>query len=172
VLGARVAPEHEPLPRSYPFVAAVHALPCFAPDPQVTFIVGENGSGKSTLIEALAIACGFSPQGGPIGGELGWTPRDSESKLGELLGELLEIERGPNKPSAGFFLRAESFFNIAAVIDARQLSEIYGGRELNSQSHGESFLALAANRFGANGLFIFDEPKPRSRSQASWRSSR
>ena len=30
----------------------------------VTFFVGENGSGKSTLLEAIAIACGFNPEGG------------------------------------------------------------------------------------------------------------
>lgn len=30
----------------------------------VTFFVGENGSGKSTLLEAIAISCGFNPEGG------------------------------------------------------------------------------------------------------------
>lgn len=30
----------------------------------ITFFVGENGSGKSTLLEAMAIACGFNPEGG------------------------------------------------------------------------------------------------------------
>ena len=30
----------------------------------ITFFVGENGSGKSTLIEAIAVAYGFSAEGG------------------------------------------------------------------------------------------------------------
>ena len=69
------------------------------------------------------------------------------------------IETGPHKPRAGFFLRAESFFNVAGVIDARDLTEVYGGRALNQQSHGESFLALATNRFGPESLFLLDEPE-------------
>jgi predicted ATPase len=150
-----VDPQLHPLPREYPFLPAVHDLARLAPSPQVTFLVGENGSGKSTLIEALAIALGFSPEGGPLSRELGRVPRTSESELGESL----KINTGRHKPRAGFFLRAESFFNVAAVIDARELDEVYGGRALNAQSHGESFLALAANRLGADGLFLFDEPE-------------
>ena len=155
VLSARVHPVHEPPPDEYPFLPLVHDLARFAPAPGVTFIVGENGSGKSTLIEALAIASGFGPQGGPLGGELGWTPRDSESDLAEAI----VVETGAHKPRAGFFLRAESFFNVAGMIDARDLTEVYGGRGLHLQSHGESFLALATNRFGPDGLFLLDEPE-------------
>jgi predicted ATPase len=155
VLSARIDPAREPPPHEYPFVPPVHDLARFAPAPGVTFIVGENGSGKSTLIEALAIASGFSPQGGPLSAELGWAERDSESDLADVI----VIETGPHKPRAGFFLRAESFFNVAGMIDAKDLSEVYGGRALNLQSHGESFLALAANRFGPNGLFLLDEPE-------------
>jgi predicted ATPase len=155
ILGARVDPARGPLPSGYPFVPAVRDLPGLVPDRHVTFLVGENGSGKSTLIEAFAIASGFSPEGGPLSRELGRAGQSSESELAEWL----LIEAGPHKPSAGFFLRAESFFNVAALIDVKELEEVYGGRPLNAQSHGESFLALASNRFGANGLFIFDEPE-------------
>lgn len=155
VLSACVDPRYRPLPDRYPFLPAVQDLARLQPDPGVTFIVGENGSGKSTLIEALAIACGFSPQGGPLGRELGLLPRDSESELGEQL----LVRGGAHRPRTGFFLRAESFFNVAGMIDAKNLAEIYGGRDLNQQSHGESFLALAANRFGSDGLFILDEPE-------------
>ncbi len=35
----------------------------------------------------------------------------------------------------------------------------YGDVPLHAQSHGESFLALAANRFGADGLYLLDEPE-------------
>jgi predicted ATPase len=145
----------EPLPDVYPFLPAIHDLSRLAPAPGVTFIVGENGSGKSTLIEALAIASGFGPQGGPLGGELGWITRDSESDLADAI----LVETGPHKPQTGFFLRAESFFNVAGLIDDKDLTEIYGGRGLHLQSHGESFLALATNRFGPNGLFLLDEPE-------------
>jgi predicted ATPase len=155
VLGAQLDPKLGDTPAEYPFLPAVHDLAAFRPDPQVTFLVGENGSGKSTLIEAIAIACGFSSEGGPIGSELGRVPRPSVKELGDML----LIDGGPHKPSAGFFLRAESFFNVAAVIDGRDLVEVYGGRPMHAQSHGESFLALAANRFGPDGLFIFDEPE-------------
>jgi predicted ATPase len=30
---------------------------------------------------------------------------------------------------------------------------------MHEQSHGESFLALAANRFGPGGLYLLDEPE-------------
>jgi predicted ATPase len=155
VLGVRLDPKHGTPPSSYPFLAAVSDLPDFRPHPQVTFVVGENGSGKSTLVEAIAVASGFSAEGGPIGSELGRAPGASVSELGRML----LIDGGPHKPSGGFFLRAESFFNVAALIDGRDLVEVYGGRPLNEQSHGESFLALASNRFGPDGLFIFDEPE-------------
>jgi len=41
---------------------------------------------------------------------------------------------------------------------------LYGDVPLHAQSHGESFLALAANRFGADGLYLLDEPRRRCRS--------
>ncbi|MGH2893903.1 MAG: AAA family ATPase [Solirubrobacteraceae bacterium] len=155
VLGAHVHPSRRPPPQAYPFLPAVHDLDALRPAADVTFIVGENGSGKSTLVEALALAAGFGPQGGPLSRELGWTPHQSESSLAEAI----VIETGPHKPRAGFFLRAESFFNVASVIDAKDLTEVYGGRALNQQSHGESFLALATNRFGPESLFLLDEPE-------------
>jgi predicted ATPase len=155
LLAAQIKPERAPIPRGYPFVPAVHDLAHFRARTAVTMIAGENGSGKSTLIEALAIAAGFATQGGTLSGEIGGgvVPAD------RALADAIEIETGPHRPRAGFFLRAESFFNVAAMIDAKDLGEIYGGRALHAQSHGESFLALAANRFGADGLFIFDEPE-------------
>jgi predicted ATPase len=35
----------------------------------------------------------------------------------------------------------------------------YGGASLHEQSHGESFLAVMTNRFGANGFYLLDEPE-------------
>ena len=148
MLGAAVHPSRQPPPAAYPFLPVIHDLETLRPAAAVTFIVGENGSGESTLIEALAIASGFSPQGGPLHGELKWATRDSESDLADAI----VVDTGPHKPRAGFFLRAESFFNVAGVIDARDLTEIYGGRALNERSHGESFLAPATNQFGPDSL--------------------
>jgi predicted ATPase len=140
---------------SYPFVPAVRALAELHVDPGVTLLAGDNGSGKSTLIEAIALASGFGAEGGSLTGELGRAGRLEETDLATHI----ELVPGPSRPRSGFFLRAESFFNVASSIDAQDLFEVYGGRRLHHQSHGESFLALAANRFGADGLFILDEPE-------------
>jgi predicted ATPase len=71
----------------------------------------------------------------------------------------------------GFFLRSESFYNLASEIDARDsdpdpesnrgmpIINSYGGKSLHKQSHGESFWALFMNRFGGSGLYILDEPE-------------
>ncbi len=58
----------------------------------------------------------------------------------------------------GFFLRAESFFNVATAIEELALNG-YGGKSLHEQSHGESFLALITNRFGGDALYLLDEPE-------------
>jgi len=62
------------------------------------------------------------------------------------------------KVAEGFFMRAESFYNFAAYIDQVSDLRAYGGKSLLQQSHGESFLALFANRF-EQGLYILDEPE-------------
>ncbi|MPN59040.1 hypothetical protein SDC9_206758 [bioreactor metagenome] len=59
----------------------------------------------------------------------------------------------------GFFLRAESFYNVASYVDEVNAVDSYGGTSLHRQSHGESFLALVQNRFSGNGLYILDEPE-------------
>ena len=117
----------------------------------VTFFVGENGSGKSTLLEALAECCGFGPEGGS---------RDhNREALAERspLAQALRLSWLP-KVSEGFFLRAESFYNFATYIDQVSDLRAYGGKPLHQQSHGESFLALFANRF-EQGIYILDEPE-------------
>ncbi|HEV2753811.1 MAG TPA: AAA family ATPase, partial [Solirubrobacteraceae bacterium] len=115
-------------------------------------------AGKSTLIEGLAWALGFDEQGGTTGSEMGKRVRGDNA-----LGAAIDLELGPRKPREGFFLRAESFFNVARFVDgatefAPDLS-LYGDVPLHQQSHGQSFLALAANRFGGEGLYVLDEPE-------------
>lgn len=154
--GARLRADQDlaDFPFTIPAVRAIEELDLGAP---VTFLVGDNGSGKSTLVEGLAVAAGFAPEGGPLGDELdGPGPRPRRV---DRLGDALELELSPFRPRAGFFLRAESFFNVAARVDAVDLEAVYGGVKLHEQSHGESFLALAANRFGADGLYVLDEPE-------------
>ena len=60
-----------------------------------------------------------------------------------------------------YFLRAESFFNVAREIDAAGGGRLqaHGGRPLHQMSHGESFLALALERFAPDGVFVLDEPE-------------
>jgi predicted ATPase len=117
----------------------------------VTFFVGENGSGKSTLLEAVAECCGFNPEGGS---------RDHHRAVlvdRSPLAQALRLSWRP-KVTNGFFMRAESFYNFATYIQEVSDLRAYGGKSLHQQSHGESFLALFANRF-KQGIYILDEPE-------------
>ncbi|MBN7773298.1 AAA family ATPase [Clostridium aminobutyricum] len=122
----------------------------------VTFFVGENGTGKSTLLEAIAVAYGFNPEGGTK--NFTFSTNDTHSELCDYL----TVSRSKYAKD-GFFLRAESFYNVATNIEELDkevpLLQSYGGISLHKQSHGESFLALVQNRFGGNGLYILDEPE-------------
>ena len=119
----------------------------------VTFFVGENGSGKSTLLEAIAIAYGFNPEGGTR--NYSFSTCDSHSELCSAL----RLSRGVRRAGYGYFLRAESFYNVATKEE--EYSRGPGGRpqHFHEKSHGESFLALAQNSFRANGLYLLDEPE-------------
>lgn len=63
------------------------------------------------------------------------------------------------RSGAGFYLRAESFFNVASYVDSIGAAHSYGGKSLQDQSHGESFFALLQNRFGRSGFYVMDEPE-------------
>ena len=119
----------------------------------VTFLVGENGVGKSTLLEAMAVAWGFNPEGGTV--NFNFSTRDSHSGLWECM----RLIKGVRRPQDGFFLRAESFYNVATQVDELDYSAYYGGASLHERSHGESFLALVKNRFSGRGLYLLDEPE-------------
>ncbi len=146
----------------YPFsLPAIRRLESLELHPKVTFVVGENGSGKSTLLEAIAVALGFNAEGGSRNFNFGTRASHSE------LHEYLRIARGYKRPKDGFFLRAESYFNVATEIERLDaepaagppIIDSFGGRSLHEQSHGESFLTLMTERFRGQGLYILDEPE-------------
>jgi predicted ATPase len=159
VRAIRLERERVPSFDTYPFsIPAIAAMSELALDPRVTFFVGENGSGKSTLVEAFAVASGFNAEGGSK--NFNFATRSSESSLHGYL----RIVRNARRIKDGYFLRAESMFNVATDVDRlaaddRRILSSYGGKSLHEQSHGESFLALVLNRFRGNGLFILDEPE-------------
>lgn len=145
---------------NYPFnISAIKNLGTLEFATNVTFFVGENGCGKSTIIEAIAISLGFNPEGGTK--NFNFTTRNSHSQLHEYL----RLSRSFSQPKDGFFLRAESFYNLASNIDelsrnsGKSIYKYYGGKSLHEQSHGESFLNLILGRFSEEGLFILDEPE-------------
>lgn len=118
----------------------------------VTFFVGENGSGKSTLLEAMAIASGFNPEGGTK--NYSFSTYDSHSELYDAM----RVVRGSRKARWGYFLRAESFYNVATM-EERYADDDHPSKKYHEKSHGESFLALAQNQLRPGGLYFFDEPE-------------
>jgi len=145
----------------YPFaLPAIRTLGSIELHPRMTFLVGENGSGKSTLLEAMAVSLDFNPEGGSR--NIGFSTRASHSELHRYL----RIAKGL-RARDGFFLRAESYFNLGTAIEELDAEpsggppviRSYGGRSLHEQSHGESFMALLNKRFGPDGLYLLDEPE-------------
>lgn len=150
-----LAPSLEPdeWPDTIPAVRAVEAMDRLEFHPAVTFFIGENGTGKSTLLEAIATKFGFDDQGGAKKG-----PCD-DLKATSTLHARMRLNRGRHHTD-GWFLRAESFYNVATYLeDAGSNFHAYGGKSLHAQSHGEAFLALLINRLQGHGLYLFDEPE-------------
>jgi predicted ATPase len=154
-------PSFDVYPFSLPAVRALDTLPLH---PKVTFFIGDNGTGKSTLLEAIAVGLGLNAEGGSR--NFNFSTRASHSPLCDFL----RLRRGMRRPRDSWFLRAESFFNVATEIEALDASSppsadnppigpAYGDRALHEQSHGESFFALFQNRFAGNGLYLLDEPE-------------
>lgn len=136
-------------PFTIPAIASFESLPFESP---VTFFAGENGSGKSTLLEAIAVASGFNAEGGSK--NFRFCTRETHS---DLHAHLKITKR--RHPSDGYFLRAESFYNLATEIDRLGAQGSHGGHSFHRLSHGESFLSLLQNRFRGNGLYLLDEPE-------------
>jgi len=138
----------------YPYnIPAIQQLEKINFHKDITFFVGENGSGKSTLIEAIAVKYGFNAEGGTK-----WSKFSTKSTHSHLH-KNLKLIKGPKTPGDGYFLRAESFYNLASKMDEVQYLKSYGGRSLHQQSHGESFLTTLTHKLTGNGLYIMDEPE-------------
>ncbi len=147
---------------AYPFaIPAVRFLNELPLDENVTFLIGENGTGKSTLVEAIAVRLGFNAEGGSK--NFNFSTRATHS---ELYNHIV-LTRSGLRPTDGYFLRAESFYNVATELenlddpsyDAPPLTDHYGGKGLHEQSHGESFFSLLNYRLQGGGFYIFDEPE-------------
>ncbi len=158
LIRAKLLRERVTDPDKFPYcLPAIRSLEELNFHPKVTFFVGENGSGKSTLLEAIALHCGLNPEGGSR--NFNFATRPSHSRLDEAL----RLSKAPGHASDSFFLRAESFYNVATEVDeldkVAPLLRAYGGKSLHDQSHGESFFALFQHRFGGCGLYLMDEPE-------------
>ena len=130
-------------------IEAIRDLDCLSFQKPVTFFAGENGSGKSTLLEAIAIAYGFNPEGGTR--NYSFSTRDTHSELFDAV----RLIRSPSKARWGYFLRAESFYNVATAEE--EYAEV--SRDYHRKSHGESFLAVVQDHFNGNGMYLLDEPE-------------
>ncbi|WP_293788792.1 AAA family ATPase [uncultured Pedobacter sp.] len=160
LLSLRLKQEH--LPNGYPFnIPCLQSFEKLDFHPHVTFFTGENGVGKSTLIEAMAVYLGFNAEGGSK--NFNFSSKATHSELHHYL----TISKSFRKPKDGFFLRGESFYNVASEIDkldeqpssGPKIIASYGGLSLHEQSHGQSFWALFMDRFSGNGIYILDEPE-------------
>jgi predicted ATPase len=145
----------------YPFsVPAIRGLNELTLRSRISFFAGENGTGKSTLLEAIAAHYGFGREGGNRNFRNDTT--ESNHSIDPLVKALrLSFDK---RTGAGFFLRAESFFNTASHIDDLEpgggpIIDSYGGRSLHTRSHGETFFTLLDLKFRRNGLFLLDEPE-------------
>lgn len=117
----------------------------------VTLFAGENGTGKSTLLEAMAVAYGYNAEGGSM--NFRFTTYDDVSPLHEAV----HLTRGYRVRNSGYFFRAESFFNVASIIQLRYNDD---GRmpDYHAMSHGESFLDYLGHD-AREGVYLMDEPE-------------
>ena len=150
----QIRPEDDIDFERFPFsVPAIREMGVVEFHPDVTFFVGENGSGKSTLLEAIAVAMGFGPEGGTR--NVHFSTAETISNLHEHL----RLSKSFKQPRDAFFLRAESFFNVATYMDDVGYLDGYGGTSLHKRSHGEAFMVLLTHKLRGQGLYLFDEPE-------------
>ncbi|MBC7756393.1 MAG: AAA family ATPase [Bdellovibrio sp.] len=140
---------------AYPYnISAIAQLGTLKFHSDITFFVGENGAGKSTLLEAIAVNMGFSAEGGTKNARFSTMSEYSAESVYPIY-ESLKINKSFKMPRDGFFLRAESFFNVATYMESIGSPDaVY-----HQQSHGEAFLTLLTEKFRGKGLYLLDEPE-------------
>ncbi len=131
----------------------------------VTVLIGENGSGKSTLVEAFAAA--YPRRGAETSrplSVLGPGRSDEDSPLHRHL----RAQTHPLAAPGGFFLRAETMHAYLAQVDASAPDRrAWGDERMQTQSHGESVLAILRHRFTERGVYFLDEPESALSFQSS-----
>lgn len=171
----------------FPFrIPAIRSLSTLELSAPVTFLVGENGSGKSSFLEALALAAGSIVAGSSdLAGDdslngvkplahrlkLTWHKRTrkgfflrSEDYFGYVkrLARLRqELEHDLHDVDADYQGRSQYARDLASLPYRRELHDLnnqYGG-DLDTYSHGESFLTFFQARFKPDGLYLLDEPE-------------
>lgn len=151
-------PERYPTKEHYPF-----SLPLFSetkelhfPSP-VTMFVGENGSGKSTLLEAMAVAAGIYIW------RTGMDTRYRYNRYEASLHRYLKMEWVKGKVPGSFF-GAQIFKDFASILEEWAITdpgqlELFGGKSLLTQSHGQSLMSFFRSRYKLEGLYLLDEPE-------------
>ena len=75
------------------------------------------------------------------------------------LHQYLKTVKSFAKPQDHYFLRAESFFNVATYMDETGYIGGYDNKSLHERSHGEAFMSVMRDKLHGNGLYLFDEPE-------------
>ena len=177
------APDRDRFPFNIPALQGLHEIKLPGP---VTFFAGENGSGKSTLLEALAIATDLPAVGRAdastddslvsqrrLAGLLKtvWRRRahrgfflraeDFFGFVHRLQRDRAEMEARIEQVEREYEGRSELAKRLAMGPAAASLGamEATYGRNLDANSHGESFLRLFRGRFVPEGLYLLDEPE-------------
>ena len=122
-------------------------------DRGMTVFVGDNGSGKSTLLEAVAVHQGLNAEGGARGMQFDTTERSVSS-----LHRHLRVNRTARQPRDAFFLRAESYFNVATAIDNYGTASTTAGHHTNDPTASRSSI-WSSTGSRPNSLFLLDEPE-------------
>ncbi|MEU0843912.1 ABC transporter [Streptomyces sp. NPDC005962] len=126
----------------------------------VTFLVGDNGSGKSTFVEAIAESFKLDAYGGRLA-RVRVRPDPTKTPLGEVLRADTtragaRLLAGPRKNKKGFFLRAETAFDMTENLGG---VPGYWDEDTSRMSHGEGFLTMFRAMFDAPGFHVMDEPE-------------
>jgi predicted ATPase len=120
----------------------------------VTFLVDDNGTGEPTLLEAVSVALGFNAEGGTR--NFNFSTRASHSELHACL----RLVRSYRRPRDSYFLRAESFFNVATEIERLHSDGGLGAAEavLENGRSGTSLAPAASKLLFAGSDVVAENP--------------